>query len=339
MNTETRALHFSVDGDFLTEFAREKCYNEGKLTYAVELLISGMQCDQLTDAQIEQRAYDILNGRARLTGTYPGPDYRLEYIPGKEKSTDIADAFVNMQKKLEDEKKKLEAMYRRYLFMCDHIPEWQLSRALKAYVNEGYVEDDPTFYEPIYADDVPGQDEYNAALFELTEELEENSNINYGRVLASTDPTSPAAISRVLADPAKAVDEFIERIHSDDRDDEYGWLEPNGTYHPVEWGKHAEWAANYLDEHYPFIPGPNGCYAELYYRNKPDGTKEYINNGDVLVYSLGWVLIDNPAQGMGRHTCRTDRPMTKAQKEFLFDYYTKRGASREANALYDNDDY
>lgn len=333
---ETRQLHFSVEGDFITNFAREKCHNEGKLAYAVELLINCMQCDQLTDKEIEQRAYDILNGRARLTGTYPEPDYRLEYIPGKENANDIADAFVKMQQKVDEQKTKLEALQRRYLFMCDHIPEWQLSRALKAYVNDGYVEDDPTFYEPIYADDVPGQDAYNAALSELLDNIEDDRNSDYGRILASTDPTSPAAISRIFENPTKVVDEFVDRILSDDRDDEYGWLEPNGTYHPVEWGKHAEWAADYLEKHYPFTPGPNGSHAELYYRTKPDGSREYINNGDVLVYSLGWVLIDNPAQGMGRHTCRPDRPMTKAQKEFLFDYYTKRGDAHKANALYED---
>lgn len=336
MKTETRQLSWSVDGDFITKIAREKCHDEGKLAYAIELLMGCLQCDQLTEKEIEQRAYDILNGRARLTGVYPGPDYRLEYIEGKEHANDIADAFANLAKKLEDEKQKNQALQRRYLFLCDHMSEWELTRALKAYINDGYIDDDAHFFEPLEIDeDMPGQDTLNAVMYELSEEYNER-RIYGGRVIASTDASSPAAISRILADPDKALREVVDRITSDDRDDEYGWLEPNGTYHPVEWGDHAKWAAAYLDEHYPFIPGPNGCHAELYYRNLPDGTREYINNGDVLVYSLGWILIDNPGQGMGRHTCRPDRPMTKAQKEFLFDYYTKRGATREANALYDD---
>lgn len=33
---------------------------------------------------------------------------------------------------------------------------------------------------------------------------------------------------------------------------DYGWLEPNGTFHAVEWGLHGQWANEYLDEHYPF---------------------------------------------------------------------------------------
>lgn len=332
---ETIKLNFSVDGAFITRLAREKCHEDGRLAYAIDLLTSCMQTDQLTTQEIEQRAYDILNGRAELKGIYPGPDYRFEYIPGKEKSNDISDAFVAMQKKLTEKEEHIQALQRRYLYLYDSISEWERNRILKAYINDGYLEDDPHFLEPIDADGMQGEDEYNAALYDLQDEVELRNAVG-GRVIMSTDPMSPVfRVSQTMQNPTKALNEYMSRMTSDDdTSNDYGWLEPNGTYHPVEWGEHAKWAAAYLDEHYPY---ENEKFANLYFRTGPDGKRQYINNGDVLVYSLGWVLIDNPSQGLGRHTCRPHYPMTKAQKEFLYDYYTKRKMTHEANALYEND--
>lgn len=339
--SEHRYLHFSIQGEYVTKVTREMCHDKGKLAEAVDLLKSSLVCDQLTDREVEQICYDILNGRARLVGIYPG-DYHLEYIKGAENANDISTTMRRLMDELEQRQQEIQSLQRRYLFMCDHIPSYTLERALKAYYNEGYVQDDPKFFERmVHCDEMPGYDEYNTALSELIEDLGlDNPEPDYGTVLVSTDPMSPAArVAKFASNPTQALNEVMTRMHKEYKIADYGWLEPNGTYHPIEWGAHAKWAADYLDEHYPFIPGPDGCYAELYYRNGPNGEREYINNGDVLVYSLGWILIDNPTQGLGRHTCRPDKPMTKAQKEFLFDYYTERGMRKEANALYEDDDF
>ena len=54
---------------------------------------------------------------------------------------------------------------------------------------------------------------------------------------------------------------------------------------------------------------------------------------DYLVLVKGWLLLHNPRQGVPFLTSG-DRPMTKAQREALFDYYTKYGMKKEASALY-----
>lgn len=309
---ETRNLHFSVDGDFITNLAREQCHYNGRLKYAVNLLTSAMQTDEMTPQEIEHTAYDILNGRARIAGVYPGPDYHVEYIPGNEHKCDLNDTFERMKKQIEECESELEDLQERYLYLCDQIPEYQSNRILSAHKNEKFADECNTYFNN-HADD-----------------KDENSAF-------SEQSSAISRIADVISNPYQALDEFMNRMHSDDSDNDYGWLEPDGTYHPVEWGKHTEWASEYLEKHFPYTTKPNDSNAKLYWRTKPDGTQEYINGGDVLVYSLGWILIDNPAQGMGRHTCRPDRPMTKAQREFLFDYYTKRGATHEANALYADD--
>mgnify|MGYP002508485444 CR=1 FL=1 len=89
----------------------------------------------------------------------------------------------------------------------------------------------------------------------------------------------------------------------------------------------------YLQENYPRRDNP-----DLHIEKDEEGKiKRIYNAGDVLVFKLGWVLIDSPGQGLGHHTCNPAKEMTKAQKEFLFDYYTKRNRSKEANALYQNE--
>lgn len=101
------------------------------------------------------------------------------------------------------------------------------------------------------------------------------------------------------------VQSFIDRMELDTEDD-YGWLEPNGTYHPAEWGEHTEWADNYLKNHLSVED-----YMKIFYAT------------DYLI-SKNWILLHNPAQGIGIPTLdKTKRP-TKQQREFLYDYYTER---------------
>ena len=52
------------------------------------------------------------------------------------------------------------------------------------------------------------------------------------------------------------------------------------------------------------------------------------------VTDLGWVLLHNPSQGIAFATGSLVRDMTKAQKEFLYDYYTERDCKKEANEVW-----
>lgn len=47
-----------------------------------------------------------------------------------------------------------------------------------------------------------------------------------------------------------ALDSFMARMMDEEEHttEDYGWLEPNGTFHAVEWGDHQEWANDYLDK-------------------------------------------------------------------------------------------
>lgn len=113
------------------------------------------------------------------------------------------------------------------------------------------------------------------------------------------------------------LDSFITRM-MDEKEyttGDFGWLEPNGTFHEVEWGEHQDWANKYVEENYP------------------DQSEDIFDAGGWLA-NRGWVLLHNPSQGIAFATGSLVRDMTKAQKEFLYDYYTERDCKKEANEVW-----
>ena len=68
-NLEQRTLHFSVDGAFITQFAREKLYYSNDLYGAVQLLLSCLVSDDLTEYARLGIAVKILDGKMKIVGT------------------------------------------------------------------------------------------------------------------------------------------------------------------------------------------------------------------------------------------------------------------------------
>ena len=120
------------------------------------------------------------------------------------------------------------------------------------------------------------------------------------------------------------VQEFIERmVKPEEEVAPYGFISPDGEFHPVKWACHEEFAGDYIEKH-----------------DEWEKTLENIGDTgtDYLVLRKGWLLLHNPRQGKPFLTSG-DKPMTKAQREALFDYYTKYGMKEEANALYKEGDF
>ena len=117
---------------------------------------------------------------------------------------------------------------------------------------------------------------------------------------------------------SRELDSYMKRMLDTEEHttEDYGWLEPSGKFHAVEWGEHQKWAYEYL---------------------KRSSTEEKMpvlyEAGDVLT-KKGWVLLHNPAQGVAMATINPRRDYTKAQKEFLFSYYMERNCEKEANEIW-----
>lgn len=112
---------------------------------------------------------------------------------------------------------------------------------------------------------------------------------------------------------------------------EYGYINPQGKYIPVEWCKHSEWATEFLKNKYG-----NKEFFAMWGQELIDVKKDkrIVNDysSDILVNKFNWILIENPHQEKG--IVQTGERITKAQKETLYDYYIYFNRTQEANELY-----
>lgn len=269
----TQNVSFSIQGEFITELGRKKFFEEHDLQAALRILTGSLQSDQLTESEIEKLAYDILNGRAKIIGTYPNDDYELIYIEGKEHSQDIHDVICSWQKEIENSKSAMEKLSFIESFLKTNSP-WKIQEINNAY-----------------------KDICEETIFEVEDTSCTNDMLN----------------------------SFIERMSCDTEDD-YGWLEPDGTFHPVEWGEHEKWAANHVQT--------TMSHNDWFKANTPTiPGKVTTSYGDYLIEQK-WILLHNPSQGIAFPTMHPNVCMTKKQKEFLYDYYIKRNQHKKANELY-----
>lgn len=86
----------------------------------------------------------------------------------------------------------------------------------------------------------------------------------------------------------------------------YGWLAPDGTFYPVEFGNHQAWASEYLLKLYH-----DGEISDEQARPK--------DNGDVgdLLTDMGWILIHNPHGYDFKITRNLSKRVTNKQKDYL----------------------
>lgn len=107
-----------------------------------------------------------------------------------------------------------------------------------------------------------------------------------------------------------------EKEKSEDKD--FGWLAPNGSFYPVEFGEHQAWASQYLLNEYR-----NGN-IELKCNEDP---------GDKLC-EMGFILLHNPHEYNFSITRDCKKRITNRQKEFLIDYFEKRNMNKWLEKLY-----
>ena len=75
--SETKSLHFSVQGEFITNMAREKLYYNNDLFGAIDLIMNCTITEEISYAERLTNAIKILNGELQIVGTYPNDDYRI----------------------------------------------------------------------------------------------------------------------------------------------------------------------------------------------------------------------------------------------------------------------
>ena len=285
----------------LHNLPEKKFYQDKKLNSALDILMSATETDQLTESEHIMLCLEILSGQKKITGIYPGDDYG---VVDDSLSKDYS-LILNTLDKIREDKNTLETenkqLLRKFLFMCDYMYEHGYEHTLSS-ISRRY------------------KDEYDEPFFD--------------------DPQATNTLSyyegNVYNKSNSMLESFLEQQRENQKEhtyEPYGWIEPDGTYHPVDWGEHAKWAQEYLEENYPYKE-----YHAMYWKEQADGTRKNYVNGDMLVYCLGWVLLDSPVQAQARPTFDRIKGLTKAQKEFLYDYYMDYNRPEDANKLYKEDE-
>lgn len=262
----TETLHYTVEGEFITNFARDKLLKEQDFDGAIKILMSCLMTDQLSEAERYSLALEVLDGSKRITGVYPYADYGVcEEDPPKHL---LRDYFTKQNAAITKLRSENNDLLYKYLDLCDRCSEDMLTTKVEK--------------------DVP--DRVN-----IIAQYEGN-----------------------IFSQAKSQDDLM------------GFIEPDGTFHQVDWCHHSEWAKEYLDANYDLY----GDDAALMAR-KLNGELKIIYNTDVLIYSLHWVLLDNPYYGIPSPTYDESYGLTKKQKEVLFDFYMATKQPDKARQLYE----
>lgn len=294
--SEVRKVHFTVDGEFITNIAREKLFYGKDLAGALRILKSATVSDQLNPEEHLALCLYILNGDAGIKGNSDTDDYGVEFKNGSSPDdtvlSSIAQLISDMAEEIENLKEENQDNMKKISFLADKMSDYELMQVNGDYYNET---GDYMFsgiacpaWMTAKVDDSPGVDIVQSFLEQRRREKEEDTECDYG------------------------------------------WLEPDGTFHPVEWGQHSQWATEWLEENMPYKSHP-----EIYQYTDSDGSTHQIFGGDVLIHSLRWILLDNPYQGLAQVRSNPVRDMTKEQREFLYDYFIERNRMEEANALYE----
>lgn len=136
---------------------------------------------------------------------------------------------------------------------------------------------------------------------------------NYEEYLKYKEMDLEGKLLDIIPNKNKDIEEEKE-----EKDPEYGWLSPKGTFYTGEFGEHESIAHNIIKKY----------YKEEYWKEE-----KLCTAGDFLVKKKNFVLIDRPSGILGpiQVTRNYERNLTKKQKEFLYDYFVNIGDKERAN--------
>ena len=94
-----------------------------------------------------------------------------------------------------------------------------------------------------------------------------------------------------------------------------GWLSPTGVLTSSDWGTHLESAIDLIDKY---------DWSDEYEEWVGDRYDDMCPENDFLCQVKGYVLIHNPSMD-GGYVVTKVKPLTKKQREFLYDYFMALG--------------
>lgn len=304
MEVEKRSLTFSVSGDIITKIAREWLFDCGKPYSVVEDLL--LSCMEGTDQTIREKqllAQDILLGRAEFQGNSASGDFCYVTLD-KPSGSNIFEAFSKKCAEVEDMEKAYIAERDRYQQLVEALGEWRWGSI------KGALE---TAKDP----------EVVHLLVQIMINCGLLSRSLGGSYTTADDEEKEIEVKSVSYSGSPLLDSYIAQQNIEKKfDNNYGWLEPDGTFHSVGWCDHQQFAWDTIQE-----KGWEEDFDKFTDTDRGDGIYRC---GDFLTFTKGWVLLHNPGRGVAFVTRDESKRLTKAQREFLFNYYFDRGKKAKA---------
>lgn len=312
-----KTLHFSIQGELITRIARESLYQSNDLDRALRILKAATMTDiPMSDGDHLMMCLNILEGRAKITGVSGTASYNVTADKPEPWNTGI----LNWLRKITEENKEMKHDLHVRDEMLYFISEQLLSED-KSSINREW-------------NDIYGNDEtYPSRIFNDVDDDDLSDHMSAWNRPDIPDDSDPEermnavneSVYEVMAKPAvsEAMLDRLETERRGRRPDDYGWLEPNGTFHPVPWGEHQKWAADYIEE-----------------RLEEFGLDEHAVNIRMMSMTIsdtleqrGWVLLHSTYLGTPSLEQRDLIRLTKKQREYIYDYYMSRGLTDKANEI------
>lgn len=346
-------ITWKVDGEFITNFVRDRLYKDRQPYSAVEqLLLSCLINDSISVEDTKTIICDILSCKKKLVGinSFTVEDDDGSYIGGVDLSTDnllstiflLEDQAIQLNTQvmeLEQELGETKELLQQYVDDAQRLNQLvgepreefsPITKLRKHLASSAMV--DIVSWRNIFGTN-PSEE-----IKQKFTEFCDIYNIFAGRMIHGDwewiqfyDKGSEALLScddfkaRGIAieeedEPELAKD--VEDSISNELELEYRFVTPKGDFLAGPWGSHTELAYQIIDN--------NDWYQEYYnWSNRHDKSST-----DFLVYVKHYVLLHNPAvYGRVQITRNTEYRLTKAQKDFLYEYLMKDGQDILANHI------
>ena len=332
-------LTFKLSGEWITDYVRELfwvCHRPYE--NAEEILLSCLVNDEVSIEERKDIAQDIIEGKSKLVGVN-----EFYVVEDGSNVRRIRDALVKSDKDLKSISNKVDKLQKRSQELVDELEEQsirakekelecQLNKVKDAMGNSNMLFPMDIGLRQITQHDIQMYaDRYDLLYRNVS--WGNNSWIQFYKIsgeLCSPDYLrSIGALNQTFESDTESND--MESIVEDDKEDcdfdHYGWLAPDGKYTRARFGDHEKVALEILDE--------KDWYQDYCQEENMSATCDcglYLAN-DYLVNKKGYVLLHNP-YGYGNTLISAPKRLTKAQKEFLYDYFMHEGNTGMANSLY-----
>lgn len=327
-------LAFKLSGEWITNYVRELFWNCHRPYEDVEeILLNCLINDAVSLEDRRNIAQDIIEGKSKLVGVN-----EFSIVDDGSNIRRIRDVLVKSEKDLQDIADKVDEIEERSQKLVDELTERdRLAREKEVEYRLNKIKDAMKNSNMLFPMDIallkitPSDIQLYADRYGLLYNRVQWANDSWiqfytqqGELCSHEYLRSMGALNQ-KSEPEYQSEDSTENETADCDFEHWGWLAPDGKYTRARFGDHEKVALEILNE--------KDWYQDYYQKECMSATCDVYLANDYLVNEKGYALLHNP-YGYGNTLLSAPKRLTKAQKEFLYDYFMHEGNTGMANSLY-----